>query len=92
MNKSDIIIILGFIFIVTGFVAFALAGTIYTSSQSSGYAFSFFVFPFPVIFVGGKPAYLVSITAEMAFIIFIVFFILYILYMIMAMKRLKKSI
>ncbi len=92
MNKSDAIIILGFIFIVIGFVSFALAGTIYATSQSSGYAFSFFVFPFPVIFVGGKPAYLVSITAEITFIIFIVFFILYILYMIAALKRVKKSI
>ncbi len=92
MNKSDIIIILGFIFIVAGFVSFALAGTIYTTSQSMGYAFSFFIFPFPVIFIGGKPAYLVSIMAEITFIIFIVFFILYILYMISAIKSLKKSV
>ncbi len=92
MNKSDIIIILGFIFIVIGFVSFALAGTIYAPSQSSGYAFSFFIFPFPLIFVGGKPEYLVSITAEIAFVIFIIFFILYILYIIMAMKRLKESV
>ncbi|MFP3133377.1 MAG: hypothetical protein RXR19_04680 [Nitrososphaeria archaeon] len=90
MNKSDVIILLGFIFILVGFMSFVFAGMLYASNQSFGYAFSFFIFPFPVIFIGGKPAYLVSVTAEIMFIIFIIFFIIYVLYIISAIRELKK--
>ena len=79
MKKSDVLILLGFLLIIVGFFSFAFAA-LTAPSQTSGFAYGFFVFPIPIVFVGGKPAYLVSITALVAFLIFLAIFFFYVFY------------
>ncbi|MGC9208727.1 MAG: hypothetical protein ACP5GH_02575 [Nitrososphaeria archaeon] len=91
MEKPEYLLFFGFALIVLGFIMFAVAGAYYQTyyTNSSGFAFSFFVFPFPVIFVGGRPEYLVTAVFIVALAIFIIFMIIYIYFMLSAYRKLK---
>lgn len=87
MKRSTLFFLLGFVMIFAGIATLMITAI----SSSSSYGVAFAVFPFPFIFVAGKPEGMVYIVAIASMVFFVIVLVIYALMLYFIANKIKKQ-